>query len=54
MSIGCPQHIVVTADARIALLKNMDVAIDITERDYKKFGSETKITPLGEAAIPQP
>lgn len=44
------QHIVVKIDARLALFKGVDVAFDITDRDYKKFRSDTKITTLGEAA----
>jgi hypothetical protein len=30
------------------LLKNFDVALDDTFRDYKKFRADTKIIPLGE------
>lgn len=48
--VWLPQHAVITADARLALLKNLNVALDITDRDYKKFGSDTKITTLGVAA----
>jgi len=44
------QHISATVGGRIALMKSLDVAIDVTDRDYKKFGSNTKITTIGEAA----
>jgi hypothetical protein len=37
---------------RLALLKNFDFDMNITDRDYKKFRSSTRIIPLGEA--PQP
>jgi len=43
------QHLTVRVDGRIALLKGIDVDFDITDRDYKKCGSDTKITTLGEA-----
>jgi len=48
--VWLPQHLAVSADVRVALLKNFDVALDVTDRDYKKFRSDTKIVPLGEAA----
>lgn len=47
------QHITADVDFRLALLKNFDIALDITDRDYKKFTSDTKIVPLGEAQNPQ-
>jgi len=42
------KHITLNADFRLALLKNFDFNVDITDRDYKKFGSDTKIIVLGE------
>jgi len=48
--VWLPQHISVKVDARIALLKEFNLNDDITYRDYKKFRSESKIVPLGEAA----
>jgi hypothetical protein len=42
------QHIAVKVDARIALLKDLDVEVDVTDRDYKKFRTDTKIVPIGE------
>jgi hypothetical protein len=49
--IWLPQHVMVNADFRLALLKNFDIALDDTFRDYKKFRADTKIIPLGE--VPQ-
>jgi len=42
------QHIAVKVDARIALLKDLDVEVDVSDRDYKKFRTDTKIVPIGE------
>jgi len=42
------QHVAVTVDVRLALLKNLDVEWEATDRDYKKFRADTKIVPLGE------
>ncbi len=36
-------------DAKVALIKNLDYDIDVTYRDYKKFRTDTKILPVGEA-----
>ena len=47
------RHIAAKVDFRLALLKNFDVDVDITDRDYKKFRSETTIIPLGEAQAPR-
>lgn len=50
--VWLPQHVSVKADVRVALVKNLDLDIDVTDRDYKKFRADTKITPLGEANQP--
>jgi len=42
------QHVVVTADVRLALLKDYDVQVDISDRDYKKFRTDTKILPIAD------
>jgi hypothetical protein len=47
--VWLPQHMTVKVDVRLALLKNFDVEQDVTYRDYKKFRSDTRIVPLGEA-----
>ncbi len=44
------QHVSVKLDARIALLKDFNVDVDVTDRDYKKFRTDTKIQTLGEVA----
>ena len=43
--VWLPQHVKVKIDARIALLKGVNVESDITYRDYKKFHTEVKIVP---------
>jgi hypothetical protein len=47
------KHVAVKIDVRVALLKNFDVEVDVADSNYKKFGSSTKITTLGEAASKQ-
>ena len=42
------QHVAVKVDVRIALLKNFDVDVDVSDRDYKKFRADTKIVPIGD------
>jgi hypothetical protein len=46
--VWLPKHVRVHVDVRFALLKNFDVDIEQTFRDYKKFRTDTKITVLGE------
>ncbi|MBZ5567226.1 MAG: hypothetical protein LAN64_05160 [Acidobacteriia bacterium] len=47
--VWLPRHVAVDVDFRLALLKKFNFDLDITDRDYKKFRSDTKIIPLGEA-----
>ena len=47
------QHIAVTADVRLALLKDFNIDVDVSDRDYKKFRSETKIVPIGQMQEPR-
>jgi hypothetical protein len=47
------KHVAVKIDVRVALLKNFNVEVDVADSNYKKFGSSTKITSLGEAASKQ-
>ncbi len=42
------RHIAVKLDARVALLKNFDYEVDISDRDYKKFRTDTKIVSIGD------
>jgi hypothetical protein len=46
--VWLPRHVSLKLDARVALFKGVNMAEDVTYRDYKKFGTNTKITPLGE------
>ncbi len=42
------KHVAVKIDVRVALLKNLNVEVDVADSNYKKFRTTTKITPLGE------
>ena len=46
--VWLPRHVAVNVDVRLALVKNFNVAEDVTYRDYKKFRSNTRVVPLGE------
>lgn len=46
--VWLPQHVNVKIDARVALLKEFNMDLEIAYRDYKKFRTDTKIIPLGE------
>jgi hypothetical protein len=46
--VWLPKHVHLKVDAKIALLKNLDVAYDVTFRDYQKFRTDAVIRPLGE------
>jgi len=48
--VWLPQHVAVKIDVRLALLKNFNVEDDISYRDYKKFRTNTRIVPIGEAS----
>jgi hypothetical protein len=41
--VWLPRHTAVHVDVRVALLKNFNVNIDVTDKDYKKFHAESKI-----------
>ncbi len=43
------RHVAANVDFRLTLLKSFDVDVDISDRDYKKFRSDTTIIPVGEA-----
>ncbi|MBZ5719155.1 MAG: hypothetical protein LAO03_02135 [Acidobacteriia bacterium] len=47
--VWLPRHMEVKVDVRLALMKNFDIEQDVTFRDYKKFRSDTRIVPLGQA-----
>jgi hypothetical protein len=42
------QHIGLKLDARVALLKDLGMEVDISDRDYKKFRTDTKIVPIAD------
>jgi len=48
--VWLPQHIALKLDARVALLKEFNLADDITYRDYKKFRADTRIVPVSEGS----
>ncbi len=49
--VWLPRHMAVNVDVRLALVKNFDVAEDVTYRDYKKFRGDTRVVPLGELQL---
>jgi hypothetical protein len=46
--VWLPRHVTVKVDVRLALLKNFNVDLEQTFRDYKKFGATVKIVGVGE------
>ena len=46
--VWLPRHTAVHVDVRVALLKNFNVNVDVTDKDYKKFHTETKIVGMEE------
>jgi hypothetical protein len=46
--VWLPQHIAVHFDAKLALLKNIDMNLDLTYKDYKKFQSQSRIVGMEE------
>ena len=46
--VWLPRHVALMLDARLALLKGLNMAEDVTYRDYRKFRTDTKILPVGE------
>ena len=50
--VWLPRHIALQLDARLALLKGVNISEDVTYRDYKKFRTDTKILPVGEVQDP--
>jgi hypothetical protein len=47
--VWLPRYVDVKVDGRLALLKNLDMEMEVTFRDYKKFRTDTRIVPIGEA-----
>jgi hypothetical protein len=50
--VWLPKHFAVRMSARLLLLKNFNMEVDTTYRDYKKFRTETKILGMTGPAIP--
>jgi hypothetical protein len=50
--IWLPLHIAVRAGARLALLKKLELDADVTFRDYRKFQTDSRVLPPGEAPRP--
>jgi hypothetical protein len=46
--VWLPQHLTVKVDVRLALLKNFNVEMEQTYRDYKKFRATVKIMDVGD------
>ena len=46
--VWLPLHLEAKIDVRVALVKNFDVGFEQSFRDYKKFGSSTKIVGMSE------
>jgi hypothetical protein len=46
--VWLPRHTAVHVDVRVALLKNFNVNLDVTDKDYKKFHSDSKIVGIEE------
>ena len=46
--VWLPKHVAFHIDVRMALLKNFNVDLEQTFRDYRKFRTETKFTVVGE------
>jgi hypothetical protein len=52
--VWLPKLVHLNIGARIALLKDLNYDVTQTYSDYKKFGSKSKITTIGEAAAEKP
>src|SRR6202049_1117825 len=50
--VWLPRQVSLKLDARVALLKGLNIAEDVTYRDYKKFRTDTKIVPEAETQQP--
>ena len=46
--VWLPKHAAIHVDVRVALLKNFDVDLDVTDRDYKKFRTGARIIGMQE------
>ena len=46
--VWLPRHVALKLDARLALLKGLNISEDVTFRDYRKFRTSAKIVGMGE------
>jgi hypothetical protein len=46
--VWLPRHVALKLDARLALLKGLNISEDVTYRDYQKFRTDTRIVPGGK------
>jgi hypothetical protein len=51
--VWLPRHVALKLDARLALLKGLNMSEDVTYRDYQKFRTDTRIVPVGEVQEPR-
>jgi hypothetical protein len=51
--VWLPRHVTLKLDARLALLKGLNISEDVTFRDYKKFRTDTKIVPVAQEQAPR-
>jgi hypothetical protein len=50
--IWLPKHVALKLDARLALLKGLNIEEDVAFRDYKKFRTDTRIVPAADVQDP--
>jgi hypothetical protein len=50
--IWLPKHVALKLDARLALLKGLNLEADVAFRDYKKFRTDTRIVPAADVQDP--
>jgi hypothetical protein len=51
--VWLPRHVALKLDARLALLKGLNISEDVTFSDYKKFRTGTKIVPVADEQAPR-
>jgi hypothetical protein len=51
--VWLPRQLAVKVDVRLALLKNFNVDLEQSYRDYKKFRASSKIIGIGEVQGPK-
>jgi hypothetical protein len=46
--VWLPSHVAAKVDVRLGLVKNFDMNLEQTFRDYKKFRSSSRVIAVGE------